>query len=224
MKIGPDARDAGLDVVVLDRGDEPDVGIVEEGLKVRAADGLADLAVWSSSLGDRRQVNRAELSLEMSVGRAQPDLRPTPGKIACLSAQDVANGVANLDEAPDDARVPRRYAVRAFAVADRNGDGHAVDNLGEPVFDDEVAALLDRRALGGGSDADGLVGERLALEPRRGWSRKMSAGSVWSAASRSWNRASGSGGQADRYRSGHRRSRSARAIRGPCPDARRSGD
>ena len=38
-------RDAGLDVVVLDRGDEPDVGIVEEGLKVRPADGLADLAV-----------------------------------------------------------------------------------------------------------------------------------------------------------------------------------
>ena len=36
-------RDAGLDVVVLDRGDEPDVGIVEEGLKVRPADGLADL-------------------------------------------------------------------------------------------------------------------------------------------------------------------------------------
>ena len=39
--------DAGLDVVVLDRGDEPDVGIVEEGLKVRPADGLADLAVWA---------------------------------------------------------------------------------------------------------------------------------------------------------------------------------
>jgi len=29
------SRDAGLDVVVLDRGDEPDVGIVEEGLQVR---------------------------------------------------------------------------------------------------------------------------------------------------------------------------------------------
>ena len=39
--------DAGLDVEVLDRGDEPDVGIVEEGLKVRPADSLADFAVWA---------------------------------------------------------------------------------------------------------------------------------------------------------------------------------
>jgi hypothetical protein len=39
--------DAGLGVIVLDRGDEPDVGIVEEGLKVRSADGLADFAVWA---------------------------------------------------------------------------------------------------------------------------------------------------------------------------------
>ncbi len=59
--------------------------------------------------------------------------------------------------------MPRLYAVRAFAVADRNGDGHAVDDLGEPVFDDEVAALLDRRAFGRRPDADGLVDRRLAL-------------------------------------------------------------
>ena len=107
----------------------------------------------------------------MRVSRAQPDLRPAPGEIGFLGAQDGTNGVANLDEAPDDARMPRRYAVRALAVADRNGDGHAVDNLGEPVLDDEVAALLDRRAFGRGADADGLVDERLALEPRRGWGR-----------------------------------------------------
>ena len=44
-------------------------------------------------------------------------------------------------------------------------------NLGEPVLDDEVAALLDRRAFGRGADADALVDERLALEPRGGWSR-----------------------------------------------------
>ena len=163
--------DAGLGVVVLDRGDEPDVGIVEEGLKVRPADGLADFAVWSCGLADRRQVDRAELPLEMRISRAQPDLRPAPGEIGFLGAQNLANSVANLDEAPDDARMPRRDAVRALAVADRNGDGHAVDNLGEPVLDDEVAALLDRRAFGRGSDADGLVDERLALEPRRGWRR-----------------------------------------------------
>ena len=122
--------DAGLDVVVLDRGDEPDVGIVEEGLKVRPADGLADLAVWSCGLADRRQVDRAELPLEMRVKPAQPDLRPAPGEIGFLGAQDGTNGVANLNEAPDDARMPRRYAVRALAVADRNGDRRAVDESG----------------------------------------------------------------------------------------------
>ena len=106
----------------------------------------------------------------MRVKSAQSDLRPAPGKIGFLSAQDGTNGVANLDEAPDDARMPRRYAVRALAVADRNGDGHAVDDLGEPVLDDEVAALLDRRAFGRGADADGLVeqGFVLGLRRRRG--------------------------------------------------------
>ena len=164
-------RDAGLGVVVFDRGDEPDVGIVKEGLKVRSVDGLADFPVWSGGLADRRQVDRAEVALEMRISRAQSDLRPAPGKIGFLGPQDVSNRVANLDEASDDARMPRGHAVRALAIADRNGDRHAVDNLGESVFDDEVAALLDGRAFGRGSNADGLVGERLALEPRRGWSR-----------------------------------------------------
>ena len=107
----------------------------------------------------------------MRISRAQPDLRSAPGEIGFLGAQNVSNRIADLDEAPDDARVLGWNAIRAFAVADRNGDGDAVDNLGELVLDDEVAALLDRRTFGRGSDADGLVGERLALEPRRGWSR-----------------------------------------------------
>ena len=164
------SRDAGLDVVVLDRGDEPDVGIVEEGLKVRAADSLADFAVWSRDLADRRQVDRTEFPLEMRVKSTQPDLRSTPGEVGFLGPQDGTNGVANLDEAPDDARMPRRYTVRALAVADRYGDGHAVDDLGEPVLDDQVAALLDRRAFGRGADADGLVeqGFVVGLRRRRG--------------------------------------------------------
>src|SRR5208282_601372 len=101
-------------------------------------DDLADFAVWSGGLTDRRQIDRAELPLEMRISRAQSDLRPTPGKIGFLSAQGGTKGVANLNEAPDDARMPRRYAVRAPAVTDRNGDGHAVDNLGEPVKHDPI--------------------------------------------------------------------------------------
>src|SRR5208282_2088709 len=129
--------DPCLSVIVLDRRDEPDVGIVEKGLKIRPAGRFADVSVGPRGLADRRQVDRAEFPLEY--------------------------GVANLNEASDDAPMPRLYAVRAFAVADRNGDGHAVDDLGEPVFDDEVAALLDRRAFGRRPDADGLVDRRLAL-------------------------------------------------------------
>ena len=44
---------AGFDVVVLDRGDQPDVGIVEEGLEIGPAHGFADLAVGGGGLGDR---------------------------------------------------------------------------------------------------------------------------------------------------------------------------
>jgi hypothetical protein len=107
----------------------------------------------------------------MRVNPSQPDLRPAPGEVGLLSAESFANGVANLNEAPDDARMSRGYSVRALAVADRNCDGSAVDNLGELVLDDKVAALLDGRAFGGGSNADALVDERLALEALRGWSR-----------------------------------------------------
>ena len=158
--------DAGLGVVFLDRGDEPDVGIVEKGLKVRATDSLADLAVCARGFADRRQVDRAELPLEMRVKSAQPDLCPAPGEIGLLGPQNLTHSVAKLNEAPDDACVLGWNAVRAFGAADRNGDRRAIENLGEPVFDDEVAALLDRRAFGRGADADALVDERLALEPR----------------------------------------------------------
>jgi hypothetical protein len=121
----------------------------------------------------------------MGVGRAQPDLRPAPGEIGFLGAQDCTNSVANLDETADDARMSSGDAVRALAVADRNGDWSAVGNLRDPVLDDEVAALLDRRAFGRGSYADGLVDEGLALEPRRSCRRIDVGRERGSAASRS---------------------------------------
>src|SRR5271166_514932 len=106
----------------------------------------------------------------MRVKPAQPDLCPAPGEIGFLRAQDGTNGVSNPNEAADDARVLGWNTVRALAVADRNGDRRAVRNLGEPVLDDQVAALLDRRAFGRGADADGLVeqGFVVGLRRRRG--------------------------------------------------------
>ena len=121
--------------------------------------------------------------------------------------------------------MPRRYAVRALAVADRNGDGHAVDDLGEPVLDDEVAALLDRRAFGRGADADGLVEEGFVLGLRRRRGHIDVGGKRVERGEQVLKQGVRFGAEgAGRCRSDHRRSRSARAIRGPCPDARRSGD
>ena len=105
-------RRSAFEIVILDRGDQPDVGVVEERLKVRAAEGLARLALGRHGLADRRQVDRAEVANEEGVGRAQPDLRRSPGFIIRLGAQNLANGVANGDQAADDAGVLRGDPLR----------------------------------------------------------------------------------------------------------------
>ena len=98
-------RRSAFEIVILDRGDEPDVRVVEEGLKVRATEGLARLALGGHGLADRRQVDRAEVAHEEGIGRAQPDLRRSPGFIIRLGPQNLADGVANGDQAADDAGV-----------------------------------------------------------------------------------------------------------------------
>ena len=55
LKIGPGAGRIGLEIVVLDRGDQPAIGIVEEGLQVGAAMRLAHLARFRVR-GDRDPV------------------------------------------------------------------------------------------------------------------------------------------------------------------------
>src|SRR6202453_5009869 len=137
-------RRSAFEVVILDRGDEPDVRVVEERLQVRATEGLARLALGRLGLVDRRQVDRAEVAHEERVGRAQPDLRRSPGFIVRLRAQNLADGVANGDQATDDAGVLRGDPIRPLAVA--NGDGFrlAADDLDEDALMDEIAALLDR--------------------------------------------------------------------------------
>ena len=145
-------RRSAFEIVILDRGDQPDVGVVEEGLKVRATEGLARLALGGHGLADRRQVDRAEVADEEGVGRAQPDLRRSPGFIVRLRAQNLADGVANGDQAADDAGVLRGDPLRPLAVAHGDGLRLAADDLDERALVDEIAALLDRRPFGGRAD------------------------------------------------------------------------
>ena len=72
----PHAGEAAFEVVVLDAGDQPAIGIVGERREVRPAMGLALLA--GLRIGRDRDdgvVDRSEAADEAAVGDAQPDLR-----------------------------------------------------------------------------------------------------------------------------------------------------
>ena len=62
-------RGSAFEVVILDRGDQPDVGVVEEGLKVGAAERLACLALGVDRLADRGQVDRSEVANEIGISK-----------------------------------------------------------------------------------------------------------------------------------------------------------
>ena len=95
------------------------------------------------------------------AGRAQPDLRRSPGFIIRLGAQNLANRVANGDQAADDAGVLRGDPFRPLAVAHGDGLRLAADDLDERALMDEIAALLDRRPFGGRADPHGRMEGRL---------------------------------------------------------------
>ena len=72
----PHAGEAAFEVIILDAGDQPAIGIVGEGREVRPAMGfplLAGLRVGRDR--DDGVVDRPEAADEIAVGDAQPDLR-----------------------------------------------------------------------------------------------------------------------------------------------------
>ena len=154
-------RRSAFEIVILDRGDEPDVGVVEEGLKVRATEGLAGFSLGGHGLADRRLVDRAEVADKERIGGAQPDLRRSPGFIVRLGAQNLANRVANGDQAADDAGVLPGNPLRPLAVAHGDGLRLAADDLDKRAVMDEIAALLDRGPFGGRADPYGRMEGRL---------------------------------------------------------------
>ena len=75
----PHAGEAAFEVVILDAGDQPAIGIVGEWREVRPAMGfplLAGLRVGRDR--DDGVVDRSEAADEAAVGDAQPDLRLAP--------------------------------------------------------------------------------------------------------------------------------------------------
>ena len=128
-KDGSVLRRSAFEIVILDRGDEPDVGVVEEGLKVRATEGLARLALGRHGLADRRQVDGAEVRQE-GVGRAQPDLRRSQG-----SSFAWARKAMSLTPDPS----PRRRPCVCLA-------GHRPDDRQRNLYDDHPERSQRRRS------------------------------------------------------------------------------
>ncbi len=144
------ARRVRLEVVILDRGDEPAIGVVEEGLEIGAAVRLADFAGLKILLHRYgRGIDRTEGAHEVRPGDAQPDLVLLEGLIELLSLEDLAHGVADRDQLSDD---PGLFVGDAFcgtALAHRDGDGFTVAHLHQRlVLADKEAALADALPIG----------------------------------------------------------------------------
>ncbi|UZO99247.1 Hypothetical protein RMHFA_05568 (plasmid) [Roseomonas mucosa] len=148
------ARGARLQVVLLDGGDQPAVGIIEEGLQVGPAHALAHLPRRLVGAGrDGGEVDRSEGAHEAAIGGAQPHLGGAERLVRLLGADHLAHGVADRDQAADDAGVLGKEADRALAGLHRHLLGAAVHHLQQrPALAEQVGAFLDRGALGGGAD------------------------------------------------------------------------
>ena len=147
--------------------------------------GLARLAsVGVGRLRDGGEIDRAEIAHKARVGDTKADLRRSPWVVVFLSAQDVAEGIADGDEVTDDPGVFGRDSIGSLAVADRDGDGGAIDDLEKRVVFEDVAAFLDGCPFRGGADLEfGCAGRRAGVCSDGGfW---MPAGRRWMAPSRS---------------------------------------
>jgi hypothetical protein len=109
---GSRLRGVGFEVVILDRGDEPAIGVVKEGLDVRPAMRLAHLAALVVFRhGHGREIDRAKITDEVRPGDAQPDLRVLPRLVKLLRFQHFTHSIADRDQLADDPDVFLRNAV-----------------------------------------------------------------------------------------------------------------
>ncbi|MCY1170878.1 hypothetical protein D9M73_109680 [compost metagenome] len=156
------ARCAGVVdlIIILDRGDQPYVGVVEEGLQVGAALKFLLGAGFGidADAGDG-PIDRPMRLDELSVVGEQPFLAVGIGPIIELCAQDRADRIPDRDEAPDDVGVFRKHARPAASGFHADNRRHPVNDLVQDPVRNEVAAFLEVSFIGGGahSHVDGDV-------------------------------------------------------------------
>ena len=126
----PHLRGAALLVILLDRGHQPHVGVVEERRQVRPAHRLARLArLRVRARADTGQVDRPELPHEGLVGRAQPALQHAPGLVCFLRPQHRPHGVPHRQQRLDDAGVLGEDTLLHRRRLHGHALRHAVDHL-----------------------------------------------------------------------------------------------
>ncbi|GAV36357.1 hypothetical protein ROTAS13_04044 [Roseomonas sp. TAS13] len=154
----------GVLVIVLDRGHQPAIGVVEEGREVRPAHRLAHLTRFLIRAGgDARLIDGPELPDEALVRGPEADLGLSPGLVGLLGPQHRPHRVADRDQAADDPGVLGEDALLVRRRLHRDRHRLAVYDLHQLAAEQDVAALLGGRALGGGAHHDaGRLG------PRRG--------------------------------------------------------
>jgi hypothetical protein len=143
--------DAGVTslIVTLDRGDQPHVGVIKKGLKVRAALIFlfgAGLRIGADA-GDR-PVDRPVLLDEVPIVVEQRFLQTGVGLIIELGAQDRANGIPDGYQAPDDIGVLLEQAGVAAPGLHADFGGNSVDDLVEDAAQNEIAAFLEVSFVG----------------------------------------------------------------------------
>ena len=95
-------RLAGVGIVLLDRRDQPNVGVVGEDREIGSTDDLAHLAgIVVGDGDDLGAVDWPVAANEACVRPAQPALRLLPGLIDLLRAENVAHRVADRDQRLD---------------------------------------------------------------------------------------------------------------------------
>ena len=149
------ARDARVIclVIIFDRGNEPDIGIVEEWLKVRAAlIFLLGAGVRVRANAGDRPVDRPVFLGELPIVREQLFLRARIGLIIELGAQDRANRIADWNEGSDYGCVLGKQSGATASGFYANDRREAVDDLVEGTVRDEIAAFLEVRFIGRGAD------------------------------------------------------------------------
>ena len=146
---------SGFEIVVFNGRDQPAVRVICEWGEVRPSLCLARLAsVGVGCLRDGGEIDGAEIAHKARVGDTKTHLCRPPWVVVFLSAQDVAEGIADGDEVTDDPGVFGRDSIRSLAAADRDGDGGPIDDLEKLVVFENVAAFLNGGAFRGGSDLD----------------------------------------------------------------------